>query len=226
MSHSVANPNHTHLEQQISVPIGKSSLSGSLIVPRMAKGAVLFAHGSGSSRHSPRNQYVAQSLNTLGLATLLLDLLTPEEARIDEQTYHLRFDIGLLADRLVAATAWLRRSPLTAQLSLGYFGASTGSAAALLAAADYPGIIKAIVSRGGRPDLAGTALTRIQAPTLLIVGEHDSKVLALNQTALEKIHAQRQLKIVPNATHLFEEPGALEQVAQLASEWFQRYLSS
>ena len=226
MPHSVANPNHTHPEQQISVPIGKSSLSGSLVVPRMATGAVLFAHGSGSSRHSPRNQYVAQSLNTLGLATLLLDLLTPEEAQIDEQTYHLRFDIGLLADRLVAATAWLRRSPLTAQLSLGYFGASTGSAAALLAAADRPGIIKAIVSRGGRPDLAGTALTRIQAPTLLIVGEHDSKVLALNQTALEKIHVQKQLKIVPNATHLFEESGALEQVAQLAGGWFQRYLLS
>jgi dienelactone hydrolase len=209
-------------ERQVSINAGTVRLEGDLVIPASAQGIVLFAHGSGSSRQSPRNRYVAQTLQQAGLATLLIDLLTAEEEAIDRYTRHLRFDIGLLATRLVGATDWLRQQPATISLNLGYFGASTGSAAALIAATERP--VAAIVSRGGRPDLAGSALTRIQSPTLLIVGGRDEIVIDLNRRALAQIPAEKQLTIVPGATHLFEEPGALESVADLASQWFQRYL--
>jgi dienelactone hydrolase len=185
---------------------------------------VLFAHGSGSSRHSPRNRYVAWLLNEVGLATLLVDLLTSEEEAIDLTTAHLRFDIGLLAGRLIGVTDWLTEHPDTRHLRIGYFGASTGAAAALMAAAERADVVGAVVSRGGRPDLAGPALTRVKAPTLLIVGGNDFPVIDLNRAALAQLHCEKQLVIVPGATHLFEEPGALDQVAQLAREWFKRYL--
>jgi putative phosphoribosyl transferase len=185
---------------------------------------VLFAHGSGSSRHSPRNRYVAWLLNEAGLATLLVDLLTSEEEAIDLTTAHLRFDIGLLAGRLIGVTDWLTEHPDTRHLRIGYFGASTGAAAALMAAAERADVVGAVVSRGGRPDLAGPALTRVKAPTLLIVGGNDFPVIDLNRAALAQLHCEKQLVIVPGATHLFEEPGALDQVAQLAREWFKRYL--
>jgi putative phosphoribosyl transferase len=212
-------------ERLVSVQANAVTLRGNLVIPAGAQGLVLFAHGSGSSRHSPRNRYVAQALNNAGLATLLIDLLTPEEDLVDRQTRHLRFDIGLLASRLGGATDWLRQTPTTRLLKIGYFGASTGSAAALIAATKQPDAIGAIVSRGGRPDLAGTALARVQAPTLLIVGGHDPLVIELNQEAFENIPAEKHLEIVPGATHLFEEPGTLEQVARLASQWFRRYLT-
>lgn len=214
-----------HNEQLVSVTAGPVSLSGNLVMPAAAQGIVLFAHGSGSSRHSPRNRYVAQVLNAAGFATLLMDLLTPEEEIIDQRTRHLRFDIGLLAERLVGATDWLQQNPKTQSLNIGYFGASTGSAAALIAATERPDVISAVVSRGGRPDLAGTALVRIQAPTLLIVGGHDPLVIDLNRDAFQAISAEKRLEIVPGATHLFEEPGTLEAVSQLAGEWFERYLA-
>jgi dienelactone hydrolase len=187
---------------------------------------VLFAHGSGSSRHSPRNRYVAGVLRAAGLATLLMDLLTPEEEAEDRYTGHLRFDIDLLAERLVAATDWLAQQPQTAGWPVGYFGASTGAGAALVAAARRPDAVGAVVSRGGRPDLAGAALARVKAPTLLIVGGRDEPVIALNQQALGRLGAAvKKLVIVPGATHLFEEPGALEEVARLASGWFTRHLN-
>lgn len=214
--------NHEHL---VSITSGAARLEGSLVVPAAAQGIILFAHGSGSSRHSPRNRYVAQVLNNAGLATLLIDLLTAEEEIIDRRTHHLRFDIGLLASRLVGATDWLQQNPMTQSLKIGYFGASTGSAAALIAATERREVISAIVSRGGRPDLAGTALTRVHTPTLLIVGGNDPIVLDLNHKALARITAEKYLQIIPGATHLFEEPGTLEQVTQLASQWFQRYLN-
>ena len=182
------------------------------MIPTGAQGLVLFAHGSGSSRRSPRNRYVAKVLNEAGLATLLFDLLTTKEDSIDQRTRHLRFDIGLLAARLKGARDWNRQNPTTSMLNIGYFGASTGSAAALIAAAEQPSGVSAIVSRGGRPDLAGTALTRVQAPTLLIVGGNDHGVIDLNQDAFEHISAEKQLEIVPGATHLFEEPGTLELI--------------
>ncbi|MEL6248984.1 MAG: dienelactone hydrolase family protein [Cyanobacteria bacterium J06648_16] len=212
-------------QHQVSIAAGSVSLVGDLSIPAGAEGIVLFAHGSGSSRHSPRNRYVAQILNQAGLGTLLIDLLTPEEEIVDQQTRHLRFDIGLLAFRLVSAADWLSQTPTTHRLNIGCFGASTGSAAALIAAAERPDSICAVVSRGGRPDLAGTALSRVQAPTLLIVGGRDTAVIHLNQRAFQRITAEKQIKIVPNATHLFEEPGTLAQVAQLAGQWFQQYLS-
>jgi pimeloyl-ACP methyl ester carboxylesterase len=187
---------------------------------------VLFAHGSGSGRHSPRNRHVARLLNQARLATLLLDLLTAEEEALDEGSADLRFDIGLLATRLTGATDWLAGQENARDLNIGYFGASTGAAAALVAAAQRPERVKAVVSRGGRPDLAGTALVHVQAPTLLIVGGDDGPVIELNQMALLQLHCEKSLVIMPGATHLFEEPGALDEVARLAREWFERYLPS
>jgi putative phosphoribosyl transferase len=218
-------PNHS-LETLVSIPVDDTRLIGQLTIPPLAQGIVVFAHGSGSSRHSPRNQYVAKFLQDVGLATLLFDLLTPEEEVVDRQTRQYRFDIALLAERLMGATDWLGQEPATARLNIGYFGASTGSAATLLAAAAYPDLIQAIVSRGGRPDLAGTALTRIEAPTLLIVGGLDPTVLGLNRLAMQSIQAPKRIEIVPGATHLFEEPGTLEEVAWLASQWFEKHLST
>jgi len=187
---------------------------------------VLFAHGSGSSRHSPRNRFVADALNNVNIATLLLDLLTAEEDRVDRETAELRFDIGLLTRRLVSATQWARQNASFASLPFGYFGASTGAAAALAAAAGLPKEIAAVVSRGGRPDLAGAdALSQVRAPTLLIVGGADRTVIELNRAAAAHLHAEHELTIVPNAGHLFEEPGALAEVARLASLWFAKYFA-
>jgi dienelactone hydrolase len=213
-------------ERLVSVIADSVRLQGELIIPAQARGIVLFAHGSGSSRRSPRNRYVATVLHRSGLATLLLDLLTEREEIIDTQTRHLRFDIGLLAARLVGATDWLLQNPMTQHLQVGYFGASTGSAAALIAATERPDAVKAIVSRGGRPDLAGSALARIRVPTLLIVGGDDLPVLAIHQEVMKHFSAEKRLEVIPGATHLFEEPGALERVAELASQWFKRYLST
>jgi len=201
-------------------------LDGNLNIPEGASGIVLFAHGSGSSRHSPRNQYVAQRLREQGLATLLIDLLTPDEETVDLRTRHLRFDIGLLAQRLIGASDWLGRNPDTRKLPMGYFGASTGAGAALVAAAELPERVGAVVSRGGRPDLAGSALARVRAPTLLIVGGNDIPVIEMNRAALDELRAEKRLEIVPGATHLFEEPGAIEKVARLASRWLERYLNA
>lgn len=211
--------------RQVSIPAGGVVLDGDLRVPVQATGAVLFAHGSGSSRLSPRNRFVAGVLENAGLATLLMDLLTRDEEMLDQLTAHLRFDIDLLAERLVAATDWLSQQPETAHLSIGYFGASTGAAAALVAAAERPELVRAIVSRGGRPDLAGPALARVRAPTLFIVGSRDQLVIELNRAALEQLPVEnKRLEIVPGATHLFEEPGTLEEVARLARDWFLSYL--
>jgi len=194
-------------------------------MPQGAQGIVVFAHGSGSSRHSPRNRFVAQSLQERGLATLLMDLLTREEEDEDSITREWRFDIELLAQRLVGATDWVGQQAHLPNLPVGYFGASTGAAAALVAAANRPDTVRAIVSRGGRPDLAADSLPLVYSPTLLIVGGHDFGVIALNQQALEQIASEEsRLEIVPDATHLFEEPGALEQVATLAADWFGRWL--
>jgi putative phosphoribosyl transferase len=211
-------------EQLVQVPAGSVTLEGNLTLPEESRVIVLFAHGSGSSRHSPRNRYVARVLNEAKLATLLIDLLTLHEEVVDARTAQLRFDIDLLAERLVDATDWLTQFPDTKHLRIGYFGASTGAAAALAAAALRPDAVRAIVSRGGRPDLAGAALTRVQAPTLLIVGEHDDQVLQLNRQALTQLRCEKRLVIVPGAAHLFEEPGALDEVARLARDWFQRHL--
>lgn len=210
---------------EIQIPIDSIILEGNLTIPEGAKGIVVFAHGSGSSRFSPRNRYVAQELQKEGLGTLLFDLLTVEEERIDMITARLRFDIDLLANRLVNVTNWLLSNPYTNKLSIGYFGASTGAAAALIAAKEHANIIKAVVSRGGRPDLAEKALPDVKAPTLLIVGGKDYQVIEMNQLALDQLKTeQKELQIVPGATHLFEEPGTLEKVANLAGEWFKRYL--
>jgi putative phosphoribosyl transferase len=212
-------------ERSVKVSTGLVVLEGNLDIPDNARGIVLFAHGSGSGRHSPRNRYVARMLRQANLATLLIDLLTAEEETIDLQTRHLRFDIGLLAERLVGATDWLTQNPDARNLRVGYFGASTGAGAALFAAAERPELVAAVVSRGGRPDLAGQALPRVAAPTLLIVGEKDLPVISMNREALEQLRTEKELEIVPGATHLFEEPGTLEEVAQLAAEWFVRYLN-
>lgn len=212
--------------QAVRVPADGVELQGDLTVPEGAVGVVLFAHGSGSSRFSPRNRHVASELQRHGLATVLIDLLTADEEAIDLRTRALRFDIGLLAARLVGATDWLAHSPQTRGLRVGYFGASTGGGAALVAAAERPDTIGAIVSRGGRPDLAGPALPRVQAPTLLIVGGQDPTVLTLNREALARLHCPAALEVVPGASHLFEEPGTLEHVARLASAWFLRYLGA
>jgi dienelactone hydrolase len=213
------------LVRNVRIPIGgQAHLEGELNVPRGAPGVVLFAHGSGSSRHSPRNQFVARVIRESGNGTLLFDLLTPTEEIEDNVTAALRFDIGLLAQRLEAATQWVKSQPETEQLGIGYFGSSTGGGAALVAAAQLGKSIGAVVSRGGRPDLAGNALARVQSPTLLIVGEYDEVVIGLNEEALTKLRCQKELKIVPRATHLFPEKGALEQVAQLAADWFRQHL--
>ncbi len=221
MNNSVAQ---TIEERLVRVPAGPVTLEGNLTLPEQSRGIVLFAHGSGSSRHSPRNRYVARLLNEAKLATLLIDLLTLHEEVIDARTAQLRFDIDLLAERLVDATDWLTQFPDTKDLRIGYFGASTGAAAALAAAALRPDPVGAIVSRGGRPDLAGAALIRVRAPTLLIVGENDKQVIQLNRAALAQLRCKKQLVIVPGATHLFEEPGALDVVARLARDWFERHL--
>jgi putative phosphoribosyl transferase len=211
-------------ESLVRVAAGTVTLEGNLSLPEGAGGIVLFAHGSGSSRLSPRNRHVAQLLNEGKLATLLVDLLTREEEAIDSRTARLRFDIDLLADRVAGATDWLRDQPDTRDLRIGYFGASTGAAAALMAAAERTDSVGAIVSRGGRPDLAGLILDRVRAPTLLIVGGKDFLVIRLNQVALTQLRCEKRLVIVPKATHLFEEPGALEEVARLACEWFESNL--
>ncbi len=213
-------------ERIVRVPAGQAVLEGALEIPRDAEGIVLFAHGSGSSRHSPRNKYVARMLQESRLATLLLDLLTPEEEAVDLRTRHLRFDIALLAQRLVSATDWLARAQDTSNLPIGYFGASTGGGAALVAAAERPDVVHAGVSRGGRPDLAGDALPNVRAPTLLIVGGMDAPVIGMNEDAMARMHAREELEIVAGGTHLFEEPGTLEQVARLARDWLVQHLSS
>ena len=213
-------------ERIVAVRTGDASLEGALVVPVDARGIVLFAHGSGSSRHSPRNVYVAEELQAGGLGTLLLDLLTPSEEHVDLATKELRFDIGLLAERLVGAIEWLSSQETTRDLPLGLFGASTGAAGALVAAAHRPDRVGAVVSRGGRPDLAGADLPSVKAPTLLIVGGNDPVVIDLNRRAMARMTAPLQLEIVPRATHLFEEPGALEQVARLARDWFLHHLAS
>lgn len=213
----------THLERSVvSIGTPDATLTGDLTLPPDAPGVVLFAHGSGSSRLSPRNRWVAGEIVAGGLGTLLFDLLTEDEERVDRVDASLRFDIGLLARRLADATRWLQRQSWTRQLNLGYFGASTGAAAALLASVECE--VQAIVSRGGRPDLAGTALSEVSAPTLLIVGSDDTVVLDLNRRAQALLGGESRLEIVAGATHLFEEPGALEEVARLATAWFRRWL--
>jgi dienelactone hydrolase len=210
-----------------TVPVEEGiTLEGNLNIPENPRGLVLFVHGSGSSRFSPRNQFVARQLESVGLATFLIDLLTAREEEEDRYTGHLRFDIPLLSRRVVAATDWLLSQPTTRNLKIGYFGASTGAAAALVAAAERPLAVGAVVSRGGRPDLAGSALSAVRAPTLLIVGSKDTQVIELNRMAFSLLRTEKRMEIIPGATHLFEEPGTLEKVAELAREWFTRYLSA
>lgn len=211
-------------EHSVRVAAGAVTVEGNLVIPSGAAGVVLFAHGSGSSRRSPRNRAVARALQDRGLATLLIDLLTAEEEAVDLETAQLRFDIDLLADRLAGATDWLAERRETRGLRIGYFGASTGAAAALVAAILRPREIGAVVSRGGRPDLAGDSLARVEAPTLLIVGGYDTEVIALNREAYGRLLCKKRVEIVPRATHLFEEPGALEAVARLAGDWFLEHL--
>jgi putative phosphoribosyl transferase len=209
---------------ELQIHAGRAVLPGNLNVPENADALVLFAHGSGSSHHSPRNQFVARTLNDVGLATLLFDLLTQEEEAIDTQTRELRFNIHLLAERLVHATKWAKQQEETRDLRIGYFGSSTGGAAALVAAVDLPQDIGAVVTRGGRPDLAGEALPKVKAPTLFIVGGNDDVVIELNEQARDRMRCEVKLEIVPGATHLFEEAGALKQVAKLANDWFLLHL--
>ena len=214
-----------HVERKaLRIPLHEATLEADLSLPVESRGVVLFAHGSGSSRLSPRNREVAQSLNDVKLATLLVDLLTPEEVAIDERTRELRFDIAMLAARLVGLTDWLRGCELTSGLRIGYFGASTGAGAALAAAAQRPEAVHAVVSRGGRPDLAGDALERVCAPTLLIVGGNDGPVIDMNWQALASLRCEKRLSLVPGATHLFEEPDALGAVSKLARDWFRDHL--
>jgi putative phosphoribosyl transferase len=220
-------------KQAVRIPSGAIELSGELIVPPAAQGIVLFVHGSGSSRHSPRNKQVAQHIRTASIATLLFDLLTAKEESVDLYTRHLRFDIELLAQRLMDATRWvqdaesvLRQQANLQHLRVGFFGASTGGGAALLAAARLGASVGAVVSRGGRPDLAGAALPQVQAPTLLIVGGQDAPVIELNEDAFSQLRCEKAIQIIPGASHLFEEPGALAQVAQLATAWFQEHLQT
>ncbi len=213
-------------DRPVRIAAGGVTLDGDLAEPHEPLGTILFAHGSGSSRHSPRNQAVAAGLRSRGFATLLLDLLTVDEEDVDEITRELRFDIGLLAERLVGATDWLRKQPGLSELAIGCFGASTGAGAALVCAAERPRAVAAVVSRGGRPDLAGPALSKVRAPTLLIVGGEDRTVITINRRALAELRCEKELRIVPGATHLFEERGALEQVAEWTGEWFARHLVS
>ncbi|HEU4978053.1 MAG TPA: dienelactone hydrolase family protein [Solirubrobacteraceae bacterium] len=216
----------TGIERAVTIPADGAELAADLTVPEGAVGVVGFAHGSGSGRHSPRNRQVAAGLVDAGLGTLLLDLLTEDEERLDLRTRELRFDIPLLARRMVAAIDWLEHEPATGRLPAGCFGASTGAAAALIAAAQRPRRVRAVVSRGGRPDLAGGDLPGVRAPTLLIVGGHDGVVIELNQQAQERLRCETQLEIVEGAGHLFEEPGKLERVTELARDWFVAHLSS
>jgi dienelactone hydrolase len=216
---------HAPPARPVRILVDGSTLAGDLAIPADAVGLVLFAHGSGSSRHSPRNQFVARMIQSSGMATLLFDLLTPKEEQEDAVDGHLRFDIGLLAKRLVEAARWIGQQPETQHLGIGLFGASTGGAAALVAAAELGPQIQAVVSRGGRPDLAGDALPRVTSPTLFIVGAHDEDVLRLNRDSCGLLRCEKRLVLVPGATHLFEEPGALDEVASLATEWFARYLA-
>ncbi|MEM2911844.1 MAG: dienelactone hydrolase family protein [Candidatus Bathyarchaeia archaeon] len=211
-------------EIPVTIPIGKSKLEGDLFFLEDTKGIVLFAHGSGSSRFSPRNRYVANVLNEAGIATLLMDLLTKEEEEIDLRTAQFRFDIDLLSQRLIGATEWVKKNPSTRNLAIGYFGSSTGAAAALIAAAKLPADIMAVVSRGGRIDLALEYLPQVKAPILSIVGGNDTVVLDLNLEAMKYISAEKKLEIVPGASHLFDEPGKLEEVAKLATKWFLQHL--
>jgi len=211
-------------ETSVTVPAGSVTLDGTLAVPDSATGIVLFAHGSGSSRHSPRNRYVAEELRFAGFGTMLLDLLTTAEEAIDDRTRELRFDIEFLAERLLAAVRWVSTESATRALPLGLFGASTGAGAALVAAAREPGRVSGVVSRGGRPDLAGSELPNVRAPTLLIVGSRDELVIELNERAKARMTAPVELVIVRRATHLFEEPGTLEEVARLSRDWFVRHL--
>jgi putative phosphoribosyl transferase len=212
------------IHRDVLIPSASATLAGELIVPPEAIGIALFAHGSGSSRHSPRNQYVARVIREAGVGTLLFDLLTLEEESIDLRTRHLRFDIDLLARRLLEATTWIREQGELHYLQVGYFGSSTGGGAALLAAASASDPISAVVSRGGRPDLAGAALSRVTSPTLLLVGERDEVVIELNERAYDQLQGEKELIIIAGATHLFEEPGTLEEVARLAAEWFHTHL--
>jgi putative phosphoribosyl transferase len=209
---------------EVQIPAERALLSSNLTIPENAVALVLFAHGSGSSRHSPRNQFVARTLNRAGLGTLLFDLLTPEEEALDIYTREHRFNISLLAERLVHANKWFRQQEETRDLHIGYFGSSTGGAAALVAAAELPQDVGAVVSRGGRPDLAGDALPKVHAATLLIVGGNDDIVIELNETARDQMRCEVKLEIIPGATHLFEEAGALERVAKLASDWFVNHI--
>ena len=213
------------IEREIKISAGRTSLQGTLALPEGASGLVFVAHGSGSSRHSPRNRYVAQVLQQHAIGTLLFDLLSFDEESIDEITSELRFHIPFLAQRLVQATEWVMRRPDLSRVKAGYFGTSTGAAAALVAAAELPNRIGAIVSRGGRPDLAAAALGSVRAPTLLIVGANDEPVMEMNQKALARLRCEKKLVIIPGATHLFEEPGTLEEVARLAAEWFKEHLA-
>lgn len=208
----------------VKIPTGYVELKGELEVPANAPGVVLFVHGSGSSRHSPRNQFVARIIREAGLGTLQFDLLTQKEEQQDANTSTLRFDIDLLTQRLISVTRWLAEQPETRGLKLGYFGASTGGAAALMAAAQLGDQIAAVVSRGGRPDLAGSTLPQVCSPTLLIVGGYDEMVLCLNSEAYEKLRCEKEFRVVPCATHLFEEPGKLEQVAQMSAHWFKSHM--
>ena len=214
------------LHVKITIPAGGVELEGDLDLPASAAGVVLFAHGSGSSRHSPRNQFVARVIREAGLGTLLFDLLTQAEEAEDANTGALRFDIRLLANRLVAATRWLEGQPETRDLKVGYFGASTGGGAALVAAAEVGERVAAVVSRGGRPDLAGATLPKVKSPTLLIVGGDDDVVISLNDEAFARLNCEKDFQIVPGATHLFQEPGKLEQVAQLTAQWFRKHLGA
>jgi len=213
-----------HQETTVRIPVGSVVVDGNLTVPSGAKGVVLFAHGSGSSRYSPRNRYVAKVFNAQKIATLLFDLLTNEEEQEDLITAEYRFNINLLAERLIGATEWLKKDPQTKNCPFGYFGASTGAAAALIAAAKIPNDVATVVSRGGRPDLAANYLPRVKAPTLLLVGGLDTEVIDLNRQAMEQMSAEKKLVIIPGATHLFEEPGKLEEVAKISTDWFLRYL--
>jgi putative phosphoribosyl transferase len=209
---------------EVSIPVGAVTLTGDLIVPADARGIVLFAHGSGSSRHSSRNQFVAQVIRNAGVGTLLFDLLTLREEEKEQWTRHLRFNIELLAERLVGATAWIKTNEKTRDLRIGYFGSSTGAAAALIAAAQAGEQVGAVVSRSGRPDLAGAFLSQVRSPTLMIVGGLDYQVIGLHRKPFDKLQCEKEMVIVPGATHLFEEPGTLEQVAAFAAEWFRKHL--
>jgi len=218
--------NANSIERDVTISASGARLDGDLAIPLHATRVVVFAHGSGSSRRSPRNRQVAETLHQRHLATLLFDLLTPDEVVVDDATRHLRFDIGFLATRLVGVTDWLSTQGVVADLPIGYFGASTGAAAALVAAADRPDVVHAVVSRGGRPDLAMPVLDRVRAATLLIVGGADRDVIPLNETAYRRLRSPKELVLVDRATHLFEEPGTMDQVARLAADWFEQHLSA